>query len=123
MTTRAALNLSILLATLIAAPAAAQVTAYTDEALFLADMAASGWCVDVESVESDAAWGAARTPATLPSVTNLGLTWLPNNGSSGLSTSGGSARTGVWGFFEYPHGDFGNGFESGDVSAWSAVVP
>jgi len=113
MTTRAALNLSILLATLIAAPAAAQVTAYTDEALFLADVAALGWCVDLESFESDAAWGGARSPATLPSVTSLGITWLPNNATSELTTGGGPARTGAWGFYELPHGDFGNGIGDG----------
>ena len=113
MTTRATLNLSILLATLIAAPAAAQVTAYTDEALFLADVAALGWCVDLESFESDAAWGGARSPATLPSVINLGITWLPNNANSELTTGSGPARTGLWGFYELPHGDFGSGIGDG----------
>jgi hypothetical protein len=105
--------LTLLLSTLVAAPASAQVTAYTDEVLFLADAAAMGWCVDLESFESDAAWGAARTPATLPSVTNLGITWLPNNPNSELTTGGGPARTGLWGFYELPHGDFGSGVGDG----------
>ncbi len=98
---------------LIAAPAAAQVTAYTDEALFLADAANLGLCVDVEGFEDDAVWGGARTPSTASSVTNLGLNWLPNNPNSGLTTGGGPARTGSWGFYELPHGDFGNGIGDG----------
>jgi hypothetical protein len=113
MTTRATLGLTILLTALIAAPAAAQVTAYTDEALFLADVAAQGWCVDLEGFEDDAAWGGARSPATLPSVTNLGVTWLPNNANSELTTGSGPARTGLWGFYESPHGDFLSGIGDG----------
>jgi hypothetical protein len=113
MAMRATLSLTILFTALIAAPVAAQVTAYTDEALFLADVAAQGWCVDLESFENDAAWGGARTPSTLPAVVNLGITWLPNNVNSELTTGGGPARTGLWGFYELPHGDFGNGIGDG----------
>ena len=87
---------------LIAAPAAAQVTAYTDEALFLADAANLGLCVDVEGFEDDAVWGGARTPSTASSVTNLGLNWLPNNPNSGLTTGGGPARTAVGAFTSCP---------------------
>ena len=98
---------------LIAAPAAAQVVGYTDEGQFLADAAALGLCVDVEGFEDDAVWGGARTPSTAPSVAKLGLTWTPNNPNSGLTTGGGPARTGLWGFYELPHGDFGNGTGDG----------
>jgi len=115
MTTRATLSLAILLTALIAAPAAAQVTAYTDEALFLADVAALGWCVDLEGFEDDAAWGGARSGATLPLVTSLGLTWLPNNANSGVTTGNGPARTGLWGFYELPHGDPDSGIGDGWV--------
>lgn len=104
---------SVLCLCLIAMPAAAQVTAYTDEALFLADAAILGVCVDVEGFEDDAVWGGARTPSTASSVTSLGLTWLPNNGNSGVTTGGGPARTGSWGFYELPHGDFGSGVGDG----------
>ena len=111
MTMRAMLVGSFL--ALMTAPVAAQVIEYTDQALFLADVAASGWCVDVESFEADAVWGAARTPATVPFVVNLGITWLPNNPNSELTTGDGPARTGLWGFYELPHGDFGNGVGDG----------
>ena len=97
----------------VAGPVSGQLTAYTDEALFLADVAALGWCVDSEGFEDDAVWGTARSPDTLPSVTNLGLTWLPNNVNSGLTTGPGPARSGLWGFYELPHGDFGNGTGDG----------
>lgn len=113
MITRCVVSLSVLLSTLAAVPVAAQTTEYTDESLFLADVAAMGICVDRESFESDAAWGAARSPATVPSVTNLGVTWLPNNVNSELTTGTGPARTGLWGFYELPHGDFGNGVGDG----------
>lgn len=103
----------VALLVLIAVPASGQVTAYTDEALFLADVAAMGWCVDVEGFEDDTAWGAARSPATALQVTNLGLTWLPNNPNSEVTTGPGAARSGLWGFYELPHGDFGNGTGDG----------
>lgn len=113
MITRIGISLFVLLSALTAVPAVAQVVAYTDEALFLADVTAGGWCVDLESFESDAAWGAARSPSTLPAVVNLGVTWLPNNANSELTTGSGPARTGLWGFYELPHGDFGSGIGDG----------
>ena len=113
MFTRCIVSLSVLLSILAAVPVPAQTTEYTDETLFLADVAALGWCVDLESFESDAAWGAARSPTTVPSVTNLGVTWLPNNVNSELTTGSGPARTGLWGFYELPHGDFSNGVGDG----------
>lgn len=93
--------------------AAAAVTAYNDEATYLADAAGLGYCVVIESFESDAAWGAARSPNKLPSVTTLGSTWLPNNDTSQITTGSGPARTGLWGFYELPHGDFINGIADG----------
>ena len=113
MITRCVVSLSVLVSTLAAVPVLAQTTAYTDETLFLADVAAMGLCVDRESFESDAVWGAARSPATLPSVMSLGITWLPNNANSELTTGSGPARTGLWGLYELPHGDFGSGIGDG----------
>lgn len=109
----AVLSGMVALFVLVAVPASSQVTAYTDEALFLADAAAQGWCIDVESFEDDAAWGAARSPATLPSVMSLGLTWLPNNAISQLTTGSGAALTGLWGLYELPHGDLDSGIGDG----------
>ncbi len=83
--------------------------------MFLADAAALGYYVVREGFEDDAAWGAARTPNTLPSVTTQGITWLPNNDNSEITTGMGAARTGQGGFYELPHGDPLNGTNDGWV--------
>jgi hypothetical protein len=82
---------------------------YTDETLFLAALADLGYSPIYEGFEDDAVWGAARTPATLPSVTNQGLTWESPIGSSGVTTGSGPAFHGQYGFFALPHGDYGAG--------------
>ncbi len=104
----------------LATPAVAELLTYDDEAQFLAELAAFGYCAVTEGFESEGAWGGVRTTIvggsrTAPSVTHLGVTWLPNNANSEVTTSGGAARTGGWGFFELPHGDFGKGIGDGFV--------
>ena len=94
-------------------PASAAVTPYVDETAFLADAAALGYCLVTESFEDDAPWGVARTPDTVPSVTTMGSTWLPNNATSQITTGSGPARTGLWGFYELPHGNFPSGIGDG----------
>ena len=78
-------------------------TTYTDEAEFLA--AVSHLVTAAEGFEDDGAWGAARSPDTLPSVTSQGITWSSNHPANQISTSGGAAYTGDWGLFSDPHGD------------------
>ena len=80
-----------------------QVTTYTDEAAFLAALA--GRDTLAEGFEDDAAWGAARSPATQPSVSSQGITWASNHPPNRVTTGSGPARTGSWGFYSLPHGD------------------
>ena len=94
-------------------PASAEIFVYTDQTLYLADAAALGYCLVHEGFEDDAAWGSARSPNTVSSVTTMGVTWLPNNGNSELTTGAGAARTGLWGFYELPHGNPSSGVNDG----------
>ena len=100
--------------------AEAQVQAYTDEAAFLAALTANSIPATHESFEDDAAWGHVRTTIvggqkTAPSVNSRGVTWTANNGISGITTGEGPARTGSWGFFQLPHGDWNNGITDGFI--------
>ncbi|MFQ5478665.1 MAG: hypothetical protein ACE5E4_08615, partial [Candidatus Binatia bacterium] len=92
-------------------PAQAVQTVYTDEASYLAALSAAGYGLLQESFEDDAAWGTVRTTIATgtnaaSSVSNLGVTWTPNGPGSGITTGNGPARTGSWGVFELPHGDY-----------------
>ena len=98
--------------------ARAQVTAYTDEAAFQAALVDQGFPALVEGFEDDAVWGDVRTtvaggPQTAPWIHSQGLTWEPNNPASEITTGEGPARTGQWGFFELPHGDWTSGVRDG----------
>jgi hypothetical protein len=91
----------------------AALVAYTDEAAFLSDLAALGSAVH-EGFEGSA-WDGVRSSIsggfiTAPSVSSLGVTWTSNNPTGGVTTSGGPALTGAWGFYALPHGsyDLGN---------------
>ena len=80
-------------------------TTYTDESEFLA--AVGGLGTVAEGFEDDVAWGGARSPDALPSVTSQDITWNSNHPQSQISTSGGAAHSGGWGLFSNPHGDQG----------------
>ena len=75
------------------------------ESSYLAKLAQLGYGSFQEGFEDDADWGTARTPITQPTVWSQGVNWTPNNAISGITTGGGAARTGAWGFYELPHGD------------------
>ena len=90
---------------LLAGHAHAVVMTYTDEAAYLNDLLGFQYSALLEGFEGDA-WSVARLPETAPSVASLGVTWTSNNGTSEVTTGGGPARTGSWGFFSAPHGDF-----------------
>ncbi len=81
-------------------------TFYTDEALFMTALAAHGFAPQSESFEDEAAWGAARYPATQSSVTSQGITWSSPIGTSQVTTGPGPAIEGAYGFFALPHGDY-----------------
>ena len=80
--------------------------AYTNESAFLAALAGAGHAALTEGFEDDAAWGPARHPTTLPSVTSQGLTWTSNNATSLITTGPGPALNGAYGFFCLPHGNY-----------------
>lgn len=84
-------------------------TTYFDETAFLNAVADLGHVVMTEGFESDLAWGAARSPSTLPSVLSQGVTWTSNNDVSQVTTGSGPVRTGLYGFFCLPHGNYATG--------------
>ncbi len=93
------------------ASAEAAVFVYTDEASYLNDIATLGYTIQQESFENDEAWGNVRTTIvggtqTANSIESLGIMWKSNNGTSEITTSNGPARTGNWGFYSLPHGNF-----------------
>jgi len=85
-----------------AVPAAAQ-TVYTDEAAYLSAVAGNSKLQ--EGFEDQGAWGPSRWPAAVSSITSQGITWASNLPANGITTSGGPALTGEWGFYSNPHGD------------------
>lgn len=114
-------GLALLLSFALAPVAGAEPLLFTDEAAYLAALEARGDCVVEEGFEDDLAWGDVRSGVpggnhVAPSVTRRGVTWLPNNATSGVTTSNGAAVTGDWGFYELPHGDYVNGKGDGWVT-------
>ncbi|MGD8395680.1 MAG: FlgD immunoglobulin-like domain containing protein, partial [Candidatus Eiseniibacteriota bacterium] len=112
--------LPLLLLLCAAAPARGAIVLYTDESLFLTDLAALGEATVFEGFEADSAWGAVRTTIpggthTAPSVTHQGMTWTSNNDVSEVTTGHGPALSGDWGFFCLPHGNFPQGIGDGWV--------
>lgn len=96
----------------------AQVTGYTEEAAFLNALSQQGFTPVYEGFEDDAAWGAVRSSIvggshTAPSVHNLGITWVSSSPNNEVTTSDGAARSGNWGFYSLPHGDYANGIGDG----------
>jgi hypothetical protein len=95
---------------LIVRAATAVPVVYTDEGLFLADLAALGHVVVHESFEDDTAWADSRnsivSPGSAPSVTNQGILWTSNYPQNNLATGtvGGSAPDGLYAIYSLPHG-------------------
>ena len=108
------------------ASAGAAVTAYIDETEYLSDLAGLGHTALQEGFEDDAVWGGVRGgiagDSTAPSITHLGVTWTANNTISEVTTGSGPARTGDWGFYTLPHGDFANGIGDGFVGTSSRTL-
>ena len=100
---------------LLAYPSAqAELTTYNDETAFQVELLRLGYTTVFEGFEDDAAWGAVRTTIvggqmTAASVTSQGVTWTHNFSASPgnqITTGSGAARTGAYGFFALPHGNF-----------------
>ena len=96
----------------------AQIIEYTDETAFLNALAAQSYPAVQEGFEDDDAWGSVRSTVvggtfTAPQITNLGITWSSSSVNNEITTGPGPARTGLWGFFSLPHGDYANGITDG----------
>jgi hypothetical protein len=90
------------------------VQVFLDEALYLAGLAARGLVPVQQNFEDEAIWGAVRTTIaggaqTAPLIDNLGVTWESLYAETDVTTSEGAARTGLWGFYASPHGNFDAG--------------
>lgn len=83
---------------------------YTDEALYLADLAALGYASIHESFENDTVWTDSRNsivaPDSTPSVTSQGIVWTSNYAQNEIATGnvGGSAPDGTYAYYSLPHG-------------------
>jgi hypothetical protein len=92
--------------------------AFTDEAAYLNAINLLPAQTVFEGFEDDAAWGDVRSTIvggthTAPAVTSHGMVWSANNDVSQVTTGPGAARTGDWGFYELPHGEYANGIGDG----------
>ena len=83
---------------------------YTDEALYLADLAALGYSTIHESFEDDTVWADSRnsisSPGSTPAVTSQGIVWTSNYPQNNIATGtvGGSAPDGAFAIYSLPHG-------------------
>jgi len=93
-----------------------QFAVYLDESAFLVAAANLGYTTTTESFEDDEDWGSVRSSISggnflAPSIHSMGIRWAANNEISQVTTGNGPARTGSWGFFALPHGDYGTGVD------------
>ena len=83
---------------------------YTNEALFLADLATLGYSSIHESFEDDVVWAESRntisSPGSTPSVISQGIKWTSNYAGNNIATGdvGGSAPDGLFAIYSLPHG-------------------
>lgn len=90
----------------------AEPVAYLDESAFLEALAELGHTAILEGFEEDSAWGSVRSTISggnnlAAGISNRGLHWTANNQTSNVTTGGGPALTGDWGFYSLPHGSYG----------------
>ena len=85
-------------------------TVYTDEALYLADLARLGYTAVHESFEDELVWAASRNsitnPGSTPSVVSQAIVWTSNYTENNIATGtvGGSAADGSYAIYSLPHG-------------------
>jgi len=89
------------------ASAQAQPVAFIDETAFLDALAGLGYTPVHEGFEDDAAWGEVRG-LVQSAVSSQGLTWTSNYLTGNITTGGGAAITGQYGFYSIPHGSYGS---------------
>jgi len=105
----------------------AQQSTYTDETAFLNTVALQGYTATHEGFEDDLAWGSVRSTIvggnqTAPSISNLGITWSSSSPNNDVTTGPGPARTGSWGYYSLPHGDYANGITDGFRGVGDQVI-
>jgi len=94
----------------LARPSGAQPVVYTDEAAFLADLAALPGSTVHESFEDEGAWAESRNsivaPGSAASAASQGLVWTSNHAGNEIATGtvGGSAPDGAYAIYSLPHG-------------------
>lgn len=102
---------------------------YTDEALYLADLATLGYAAIHEGFENETTWGASRntvsTPGSTPSVTSQGIVWQSNYTTNNIATGGvgGSAPQGSYAIYSLDHGMTTDGIGLGCDSAEDPNIP
>jgi len=85
-------------------------TVYTDEALYLADLAKLGYSAVHESFEDDLVWADSRNsisnPGNTPSVVSQAIVWTSNYTENNIATGtvGGTAPDGSYAIYSLPHG-------------------
>jgi hypothetical protein len=83
---------------------------YTDEALYLAELATLGGSTVHESFEDGVVWADSRntipSPGSTPAVTSQGIVWTSNHAQNNIATGtvGGSAPDGAYALYSLPHG-------------------
>jgi len=82
---------------------------YTNEALFLADLASSGYSAISESFEDGTVWADSRnsivSPGNTPAVTSQGIVWTSNFPQNNIATGTvGGAPDGTFAIYSIPHG-------------------
>jgi hypothetical protein len=82
---------------------------YTDEALYLDDMASFGYSAISESFEDGTAWADSRnsivSPGNTPAVTSQGIVWTSNFPQNNIATGTvGGAPDGAFAIYSIPHG-------------------
>lgn len=93
-----------------------QFATFLDETAFLNSLAAQGFDSTVESFEDDDVWGSVRSGIvggnhTAAIINSMGIEWTGNNDISEVTTGTGPPRTGLWGFYELPHGSYLTGVD------------
>ena len=93
----------------LATTAHAQTLVLNTESSYLAKLAELGYSTFQEGFEDDAVWGSVRSSFSVtnsaPSITSSGVTWSSNHPATNeITTGGGPAYTGLWGFYDPGHG-------------------
>ncbi|MBW2231457.1 MAG: hypothetical protein JRH17_13805 [Deltaproteobacteria bacterium] len=108
--TKLPISAALMVVLALARVASAAPVPYTDEALFLADLAALEGSTLHESFEDALVWESSRNsipnPGSAPTVSSQGIAWTSSHLSNDIATGtvGGSAPDGAFAIYSLPHG-------------------